>query len=442
MSSKPDILKYTLILVLVVFAIVIFLKIRANQLAVQQAAVLEDSFLASKRTELKSYMDLALSLVGPLYNSGHDDAATKDKVKNILQKLSYGYDGYFFAYDAAGTNLVHPRQPGLIGKNLWEMTDVKGQHVIQLLQQAARSGNGYQLYEWEKPSTHKITEKLGYVVLLERWGWMVGTGIYLEDVDAIVKSARTRTEDYLQQLTGVALFSVLLICAVGFSLFMNEQQNTNRQLNAMAQRIVTLQEEERARVSRELHDGICQLLVSVKYQFDLAAHKLEADGHPVAEDMRNGLEKLKEAIVGVRDISHDLRPAILDTLGLHAAVVQLTEEFSQRMRIAVTVINTINDVELSRSTQVALFRIAQEGLSNVERHAIASTVTLTLSLDETWVRMSIADNGRSFDVAELRTTPGIGLRNIRERINILDGSFHITSVPGCTTLSVILPRST
>ena len=441
MTIRPKkMVGYFGLLATVVILIAVFLQFRANQLAIQQADMLEERFLATKRAELKSYLDLALSLVMPLYDSGLDDSATKERVKAILQTLSYGSDGYFFAYDADGTNLVHPRKPELIGKNLWHMKDNQGRQVIQLLMQAAKSGKGYQLYDWEKPSTHKITDKLGYVAYLERWGWMVGTGIYLDDVDAAARSARMRAESNLRSLTGFALLSVLLVCAFGFTMIVREQRASSRQLNVMAQRIVTLQEEERAHISRELHDGICQTLVSVKYQLDGAAHALGTESHPASDVVCKGLDTLRGAIAEVRDISHQLRPAVLDALGLPAAIAQLAKEFEQRTAIPVTITNDSSDATLSWSSQVALFRIAQEGLTNIERHASATAVTLSLAANAAWINMSIRDNGHGFDPGNPSATAGIGLRNMRERIRILGGRFQLNTKPGGTELSVTLPR--
>ena len=96
--------------------------------------------------------------------------------------MEFGRDGYFFVYDLQGRNLMHPRQPELVGQELWDLRDTQGQPVIQNLLAAARRGGQHGEavhYLWERPSTRQNEEKLGYVVVLERWGWMLGTGIYL-----------------------------------------------------------------------------------------------------------------------------------------------------------------------------------------------------------------------------------------------------------------------
>src|ERR1700758_4240926 len=96
---------------------------RAHSLAEQQAVLIEDSLYNAKQIELKHYVQLALTAIEPLYRTGRNDAATQEQAKAILRGISYGNDGYFFVYDLAGNNLVHPRKPELVGRNLWDLTD-------------------------------------------------------------------------------------------------------------------------------------------------------------------------------------------------------------------------------------------------------------------------------------------------------------------------------
>ena len=108
----------------------------------------------------------------------------------LLERINFGSDGYFFVYDRSGKSLMHPRQATLVGKDLWNMTDPHGLPVIQALIRSATEGDGFQRYGWQKPSTGQVAEKLAYVSMLERWGWMLGTGIYLEDVDNAIAQVR------------------------------------------------------------------------------------------------------------------------------------------------------------------------------------------------------------------------------------------------------------
>ena len=274
MELKHKILALTVLpLLLAIVAVGALVQYRAERLAEQQAALLEESLLASKRAELKHYVELALSSIEPLYaNPRLPREQAQTQAKAILQGLSFGDDGYFFAYDTGGRNLVHPRQPELVGRNLWDLTDPQGRHVIRALLAAARDGDGYQRYGWEKPSTHQMTEKLGYVVLLPRWGWMLGTGIYLDDLDdarvRIEKAASNAISATMTIIVVIAGAAALIVAICGFALNLSTQRSAEVRMRALAHQVVLSQETERARVARELHDGVSQLLVSVKFIFE------------------------------------------------------------------------------------------------------------------------------------------------------------------------------
>ena len=114
-----------------------------RDLASRERALVEAATMASKEAELRHYVALAQSTVQPLYASGRNDDATKQEAIRLLAALDYGSDGYFFLYDMSGRNLMHPRQPELVGQDLWEMRDVNGSPVIQNLIARAREGGGF-----------------------------------------------------------------------------------------------------------------------------------------------------------------------------------------------------------------------------------------------------------------------------------------------------------
>ena len=429
----------------VICALVISLN---RQLGDQQAQLIEDSILASKRAELKNYVEMAQSLIAPLYNDGRGDARAQRQVLEELRKLSFGINGYFFVYDREGRSLMHARQSDLVGQYLWDMKDPQGLPVIQALLKSAQSGEGFQRYAWNKPSSGQVTDKLAYVVMLERWGWMLGTGIYLEDVERATQQARDEVAQGIRMtmlsIAVVALVAVLLVFASGMTLNVSEHRLADKKLQRLTQRIVSLQEEERSRVSRELHDGISQVLVSIKFQFELASHVLEnARDNTQAKGLsilKEATERLGDAIGEVRSLSHDLRSSLLDTLGLSAAIGQLAEEFEQRSGLTVTYNDNEFDCHLVDGAAVSLFRIVQESLTNIERHAQAANVSITLHGSEESIRLTVIDDGRGFNVARVeRHQAGIGLRNMRERVEHFGGRFDLVSMPGRSELDVVLP---
>ena len=433
-------------LILAIAVICALVMFQNRQLGEQQAQLIEDSILASKRAELKNYVEMAKSLIEPLYADGKGDEVAQQRVLEELRKLSFGIDGYFFVYDRQGRSLMHARQSDLVGKYLWNMTDPHGLPVIQALLKSAESGAGFQRYAWKKPSTGAVTDKLAYVVMLDRWGWMLGTGIYLEDVEQATQQARDEVAHGIHgtmlAIAAVALIAVLLVFISGMTLNVSEHRLADKKLQRLNQRIVSLQEEERSRVSRELHDGISQLLVSIKFQFELASHLIEAGRDNGLNILREATERLGSAIGEVRSISHDLRSSLLDTLGLPAAIGQLAAEFQQRSGLQVNYQNDLFDCELVDGAAVAVFRIAQEGLTNIERHAQASAVSITLQGSKEALRLVVVDNGIGFNVNRVdRLNAGIGLRNIRERVEHFGGRLDLHSTPGRSELNVLIPMS-
>ncbi|TFW06132.1 histidine kinase [Oxalobacteraceae bacterium OM1] len=436
-------------LIVALCAIAVAVRHQAELLSQQQRASVEAAYVASKEAELKHYVALATHSIAHLYESGRQDATAQEEAKAILAKLDYADDGYFFVYDLEGNNLMHPRQPELVGRNLWELRDTSGNPTIQRLIGQAKAGGGYVRYLWEKPSSGKVAPKLGYVVTLDRWGWMLGTGIYLDDVDAAVSRIDSQISGNIQStmlwIAGIAIASALIIGLCGLALNVSESRVADAKLRALAQRVVRSQEDERARLSRDLHDGISQWLVSIKLQVESGIAKLmaQASSPEVARDsFDRAATQLNDVLGEVRRISHDLRPALLDDLGLAPALDHLAQEFADRTGIATSFEVNGNVDGLSDVGNTVLFRIAQETLTNIKRHAHASHVTMRLSGDKVSVRLVVADDGTGFDVARVAQHPkrGIGLRNMHERLEAVNGRLQLSSSAEGTQVIATLPR--
>jgi two-component system NarL family sensor kinase len=431
-------------LVISMVAIGLFFGKQARELAQAESTNLEEAMLASKRQELRNYIELALTSIDHLYASGRDDEATKADARRILKEMSFGEDGYFFVYDASGRNIVHPRLHDLEGKNLWDMHDPNGVPVIQRLVEIARNGGGYLRYVWNKPSSGEATDKLAYAVELKRWQWTLGTGIYLDDVAAgsrkLIEESSRRIEHAMFALAVFGVVASMLVFLGGMVLNVSEHRLADRQLKVLAQRIVSSQEEERGRVSRDLHDGLSQLLVSVKFRFEQAEQMIANRVPEAADPIHKGLAGIGSALSELRRISHDLRPSLLDDLGLQAAIRQLSSEFAERNRVAVDTEIDANAPVTNDETTITLFRIAQEALMNVERHARATRVLVGLGFDDRNLRLTIRDNGVGLDAARVDhpSNGGIGLRNMRERIEHLGGTLAIRSGTEGTEITATL----
>ncbi|UVS99657.1 cache domain-containing protein [Burkholderia glumae] len=427
---------------------------QATALARAQHETIEAAYLSSKELELKHYVELATSAIAPLYEASRDGAPGNDarraQALEILRKMDFGLDGYFFVYDMQGDSLMHPREPERVGRNFWAMRDPQGAPTMQHLLAAASHGQGYVRYLWQRPTTGKVEPKLGYVVGLDRWGWMLGTGIYLDDVDRalarIDARASAEIDSTMKGLAAIALAGAAAIALCALVLNVSESRHADARLKALAQRVVESQEDERARLSRELHDGISQMMVSVKLMLESALERFERS--PARDAAAEGVlaksvARLGDVLREVRRISHALRPAMLDDLGLAAALDQLVRELGSEtgVELGYTQIVHSGSRPLPAAVNTALFRIAQEALTNLVRHAQATRGAVSLEIAAHSVALAVADNGCGFDVERIQADPhgGVGLRNMRERIDAIGGTLAIRSQPGHTVVSVRVP---
>lgn len=434
-------------LIVAIMTITAFITWQSTRLAQSSIETFERNMLKAKETELLNLTNLALSAIQDIYaKSGPDDMVAKERVRSILSSLDYGVDGYFFVYDYDGNNVVHPRQSFRPGRNWLALTDPDGDRVIANLIEKAKEGGGLHRYKWEQPSTGKMADKLSFAAGLDKWRWMVGTGVYLDEVYAQTAAANADTRQNIRGtfaiVAMIAVPAVLLVFATCIWITLSERRLADRKLAALTQRVIDAQEEERARLARELHDGISQSLIGVRYAIDLASRRVSSHADDASAAIERGAEALNSAIKEVRRLSHELRPRLLDDLGLTPALKSLAANFSERTAIRVEIETEAPD-RLKPEASTALYRIAQEALTNVERHAEASRVDIRLWSERGRMRMTIADNGTGFQ-AQMGQTPnsgGLGLRNMAERMAHFGGILLIKSGEGGTVLTAMLPKS-
>lgn len=440
----------TLPLVIAVAAIAVLVAYQSRSAAEREIQALERQLLEAKKAELRNYVTQARNGFSFIYGrAAPDDAAAKEQVSQILSSMIYGADGFFFVYDYDGTNLVSPRQTEFIGRNWTGLTDSQGTPVVDELIRIARQGAGWHSFMWQKPSTGEEARMIAYVVGLQDWRWAVGTGVFIDDVLASVATARAEVEARVQRtflyIGGIALAALIVVFASGMVLNIRERRLADAKLKELTQRVFDTQEEERGRVARELHDGISQLLVGVRYALDNASRRLKrGDLERALPPLDSGIENLADAITEVRRISRDLRPGVLDDLGLGPALKVLTDDFSARTGIKSSFSTVVFRNRLDPEAKTALYRIAQEALMNIERHSDASEMTMDLRGHAKGATMRITDNGRGLPADQDRMGPGIGLRNMQERIEQLDGTLRILSSRGTqsgTVIEAILPLS-
>ena len=451
LSYQTKIALLTLIPLIIAIVSISFTTTRQTHLlTTTQATAFEKELLRSKKAELKNYMELAYSAIKSVYEDTTLDPKTaKKKAYNILKSIEFGKDGYFFVYDYKGINIAHPRKPQLEGKNLFDFQDDNGKFLIRELIQHAKEGGGYTRYLWDKPSAGKSVEKLSYSIGLDKWQWMIGTGLYIDDiekgVESIKEKARKTSSNTFLLTSIIAISATLFIALVGFLINLSESKLATQKMRDLTHKTVNFQEDERKRVSRELHDGLNQLLVSVSYKIDNAKiklSKLQATDQAINHELSDAHDILNSSIQEVRRISRDLRPTVLDDLGLAAAIESLTSDFSERTGIQVSIDNPCT--RLSQEIEIAFYRIIQEALSNIEKHALsAKHMIISLKKSRKFVKLTISNDGLGFDKNTLDITNpdrGLGLRNMADRTELLDGHISVnSSLDKGTTVIVNLP---
>jgi signal transduction histidine kinase len=226
-----------------------------------------------------------------------------------------------------------------------------------------------------------------------------------------------------------------------------EAQRATDSLRALAARIEDDREEERTAIAREIHDQLGQNLTAIRMDIDWLSRALEKprqDDPKLARKLLSMAELLDATVPLVRDISRRLRPGVLDALGLRAALEWLLEDFGERAGLKTAFACDVDDSRLGPDRATVLFRITQESLTNIARHARARYVTLHLGPEADGVILELFDDGRGFAVEQLNESPprSLGILGMRERAHSVGGRFSITSIPGQgTTVSAWVPFS-
>lgn len=431
LTLKTKILLLTILPLVALTATITWITQRqAQQLAGQQLAMLEENVMAEKRQALLDYVNLAMTSISPVLDemgSSLEQARAEYEIKRILSGLTYDDDGYFFVYDQQGNNLVHPTQPELVGQNLIGFQDTDGNYVIRDLLALAAKGGGFYRYTWNKPSLSGERHKLSYVVTIPRLNWMMGTGLYVDDIAAHTRAMRERVDINVRR-TFVAA-SVLLIVTLALVVMivviinMHATQLADDRLKDIAQRSVAFQVMQRRNFARELHDGINQMLVSAKLRLSLAVKKWPSE--EAHEHLQKAEDMLNLSIKEVRRVSHNLRPVMLDDLGLDAALHSLLDDLEDGGKITVKRRIRLPDTRLPDAIEMTLYRLVQEAITNVQKHAKATQVCLRVTHNTQAVLVEMEDNGCGFSPEE--DASGIGLMNMRERVELVGGKFSVRS---------------
>ncbi|MGC9422533.1 methyl-accepting chemotaxis protein [Vibrio sp.] len=215
----------TKLLLLAVTPIILFMSLmgivnswNAHNALEQELNEYREQLVDNKKAELKAYLMMGVTTIKRLYDSDRN-GENKEAAKTLLKAMRFGSDSYFFAYDSQGVNTLHAINPSLEGKNFYGLQDENGVSVIAGLIRAAKSGDGFLYFSWHKPTINAQAPKLGYAEYLPKWDWVLGTGIYIDDIDAQVAQFQVLRQDQAKEqmwstiglsLTGLLITSIVV----------------------------------------------------------------------------------------------------------------------------------------------------------------------------------------------------------------------------------------
>jgi signal transduction histidine kinase len=228
-----------------------------------------------------------------------------------------------------------------------------------------------------------------------------------------------------------------------YDLLLAQSRCMQEELRRLAHQILSAQEEERKEISRELHDEIAQTLAGINVQLSALSLETAVSARGLKRKIASTQRQVGRSIEAIHRFARELRPALLDDLGLIPALRSYLKKFAVRtgLRIRFTAFTGVEALDNAKRT--VFYRVAQEALTNVARHAQASLVQVSIRKIPDAIRMEVADDGRSFQVQRVlssRTNKRLGLLGMRERVEMVGGSFAIESAPGRgTTLRAQIP---
>lgn len=226
-------------------------------------------------------------------------------------------------------------------------------------------------------------------------------------------------------------------------LLLLESQTLHAQVRHLARHILVAQEEERRIISRELHDEIAQVLTGITVNLASLTGKVTVPPREFRRRVEKARSLVTQSIEVVRRFARELRPSTLDDLGLIPALRSHIAELAKRSRLHIELLAFAEVENLDNASKTVLYRVAQEALTNVGRHARATKVGIRIKQVSDGVRMEVSDDGRSFSVERMlasRKSGSLGLLGMRERVEMMEGRFTILSTPGTgTTVRAELP---
>jgi len=367
---KTKILLITIVPLVVVTAIMMMIaRNQVEELGEKEVEQIRSTMMSDRRETLKSYMEITLSELKPIIEDRSlSEAEAQEKAKQLLRSVSYGEknDGYIFVYDYDGTLLVHRANPKSEGQNRIDLKDKRGVPLIRELIDAAKSNGGFVTYYWMKPSKGKEEDKLSYAVGIQKWGWMLGTGFYVDDVDDAVAEVQIEIDEQVANTTfmiagvGALLIVVVVLIVLVF---------TGRMLKPL---------QETAHALKDIGEGEGDLTRRLTVSSNDEVGEVASGFNAFAEKIQGLVVELK---TGVQDLSvstSKMKDVVTQT---HGAVQQQTHETNTVAASIHQMAAAVQEVAGS-ATMAAQSAQDADGEANTGQQIVEQTITAIHSLSE------------------------------------------------------------
>ena len=278
--------------------------------------------LETRKKELTAYMMMGVTAIKPLYDSDVN-GSNKEAAKEILKAMRFESDGYFFAYNSKGVNTLHAIKPSLEGKNLYNLKDENGVAVIAGLIDSSKKGDGFLSFSWHKPTIDAQAPKLGYAEYLPKWDWVLGTGIYIDDIDHQVAMQRElRTQELNQNTLFAVMISVigLIFTSILTSIVVSKGIKPLQHVANSLKDVAAGGGDLTARLKVESKDEVGEVAAAFNEFMD-KLHPLMTDIHGSASTVQSVSEELNDKTITASD---QMQNHCLETDKVVTAVTQMS----------------------------------------------------------------------------------------------------------------------